>query len=113
MHTAKRTVYTNDRVVVIHFARTGIDRNVAKARFDKLIDFLHTASVSDIQQSPSVEIDEMWHDFLLCSRDYRDFCMEHLGAFIDHEPLTMDKETAAICYPSKETAAICYPSIKG
>lgn len=32
------------------------------------------------------EIDDMWHTFLLFTKDYRDFCQQYLGAFIDHCP---------------------------
>ncbi len=30
--------------------------------------------------------DEMWHIFLLDTRAYHDFCVDHLGRFIHHEP---------------------------
>lgn len=31
-------------------------------------------------------IDEMWHCFVLCTRDYADFCSRYLGEFIHHSP---------------------------
>ncbi len=31
-------------------------------------------------------VDEMWHTFLLFTADYRDFCANYLGSFIDHVP---------------------------
>lgn len=34
----------------------------------------------------SDEIDQMWHTFLLFTRDYRDFCEQWLGRFVEHEP---------------------------
>ncbi len=36
----------------------------------------------------------MWHHFLLFTQDYQDFCEEHFGFFIHHNPR-----------PSKERAA--------
>lgn len=34
------------------------------------------------------EIDNMWHTFLLFTRDYADFCERYLGRFIHHVPNT-------------------------
>lgn len=31
-------------------------------------------------------IDEMWHTFILFTKDYRNFCLDYFGHFIDHEP---------------------------
>lgn len=32
------------------------------------------------------EIDDMWHTFLLFTRDYREFCLQHFDLFLDHTP---------------------------
>lgn len=32
------------------------------------------------------EMDDMWHTFLLFTKDYREFCQSFFGDFIDHEP---------------------------
>ena len=31
-------------------------------------------------------IDEMWHTFLMYSKDYEDFCQQHFGKMIYHKP---------------------------
>lgn len=31
-------------------------------------------------------IDNMWHEFILITRDYHDFCHQYFGHFIHHEP---------------------------
>jgi hypothetical protein len=31
-------------------------------------------------------IDEMWHTFLLFTRDYYDFCHRYFGCFVHHQP---------------------------
>jgi hypothetical protein len=36
-------------------------------------------------------IDEMWHCFLLFTKDYLNFCEIYLGRFIHHEPLTQNQ----------------------
>ncbi len=40
-------------------------------------------------------IDEMWHTFILFTRDYRKFCFDHFGYFIDHVP-TVGTESEVI-----------------
>lgn len=32
------------------------------------------------------EIDQMWHVFLLYTRDYLDFCQKHFGEYLNHQP---------------------------
>ena len=40
--------------------------------------------------------DEMWHTFVLFTRDYADFCEKHLGQFCHHEPTRrIDRESYA------------------
>ena len=36
---------------------------------------------------PSMEVvDDLWHEFILYTKDYADFCCRHFGHFIHHEP---------------------------
>lgn len=39
---------------------------------------------------PSKEVDELWHMFILFTKDYREFCHEYIGQFLDHVPLRVD-----------------------
>lgn len=32
-----------------------------------------------------LQIDDMWHTFLLFTKDYQDFCQNYLGKFVHHE----------------------------
>lgn len=36
-------------------------------------------------------LDEMWHCFLLFTREYHEFCERYLGRFIHHIPLTSEE----------------------
>lgn len=36
--------------------------------------------------SPSNEIDKLWHQHILNTKRYRNFCQQHFGKFIDHDP---------------------------
>lgn len=40
---------------------------------------------------PSLVADDLWHTFILFTKDYREFCEKSFGKIIDHEPHT-DKE---------------------
>jgi hypothetical protein len=35
---------------------------------------------------PSKVVDELWHEFLLCSREYASFCDKAFGGFLHHTP---------------------------
>lgn len=37
-------------------------------------------------------IDEMWHNFVLHTEAYKDFCEEYVGGFIEHVPTTKAKD---------------------
>lgn len=36
--------------------------------------------------TPSVMIDDAWHELILCTREYRDLCTQQFGRFVDHDP---------------------------
>ena len=36
------------------------------------------------------EIDEMWHEFILFTEDYTQFCLEHFGEYVHHMPNLFD-----------------------
>lgn len=36
--------------------------------------------------TPTTEIDKGWHEFILFTREYHDFCIKNFGEFIHHEP---------------------------
>ncbi len=38
-------------------------------------------------------IDSMWHEFILLTRDYHDFCYHFFGRFIHHEPNVHEHQT--------------------
>lgn len=41
--------------------------------------------------APTEEVDEVWHEFILHTEPYREFCKRNFGAFIDHRPLSTSK----------------------
>jgi hypothetical protein len=36
--------------------------------------------------TPSAKVDEVWHELILFTRLYHDFCMKYFGNFIHHQP---------------------------
>ena len=38
------------------------------------------------------DIDDMWHTFLLFTQDYLSFCMQYLGGFFHHCPVTKKEQ---------------------
>jgi hypothetical protein len=48
--------------------------------------FLFVAGTSKTECTPSAEVDEVWHQHMLFTRDYREFCRTVFGKFIDHNP---------------------------
>lgn len=48
--------------------------------------FLLTASTSTVPlRPPSVRVDELWHEFILFTREYHAFC-KRLGGYVHHTP---------------------------
>lgn len=50
------------------------------APMDPRLDFVY------IMDDEMREIDQMWHIFLLYTRDYMDFCQDHFGEYLHHQP---------------------------
>jgi hypothetical protein len=38
--------------------------------------------------SDLIKIDEMWHTFILFTRDYMNFCLQQFGCYVHHQPST-------------------------
>ena len=36
--------------------------------------------------APLIPVDEMWHSFILCTREYAELCQNLFGTYIHHEP---------------------------
>ena len=56
----------------------------------RLDSFLTRAVENKINLSPSKEIDTVWHDFILDTKEYANYCMLKFGKFIHHVPSTYD-----------------------
>lgn len=67
-------------------AENNISKKEARDIFQETKKFLVLcANNRAANYSPSKEVDDMWHQFMLHSRDYFNFC-ELLGGYIHHQP---------------------------
>jgi hypothetical protein len=78
--------YTHPRVIERHAQDQGVSPDLAARRFEGLKQFLAVAATMPGRKVTSAPIDAMWHTFLLFTKDYRVFCIDYLGRFIEHEP---------------------------
>lgn len=77
--------------------RINLNLNYTKKKLDELIlEFVKFLIVKayfpDQYILPSQEIDVVWHQFILHTEIYRDFCIRHFGFYIDHRPLNKNPE---------------------
>ena len=50
------------------------------------IRFIYLCSESERTLTPSRLVDEAWHQFILFTRSYAEFCAQKLGRFVHHQP---------------------------
>ena len=84
-------------------SKNGIDSNEAAKQFVELKKFLYHCATSDLACAPSKAIDNIWHEFILHTRDYQEFCLRFLGTFIHHQP--SDRVEAESYARTRELAA--------
>lgn len=54
---------------------------------EEAIKFLSLASEHSASEcTPSQRVDLVWHEFILFTRLYANFCQQHFGKYIHHEP---------------------------
>ncbi len=61
--------------------------------FDEMKKFLYLCATNDGAMAPPEEIDEIWHNFILFTGDYAEFCRDMAGFFLHHQPLTQAQRT--------------------
>jgi len=89
--------YQNDNVVSSFRDSFDIDEESAKDIFIEMLRFLWFCDLRGSREfatidHPIVIIDEMWHQFILTTRDYTDFCNRYFGKYIHHGPTTLKEK---------------------
>jgi len=75
----------------------GMDRSAAERIMDQALAFLGMCAVSTAPLSPSATVGIGWHTFILCTKDYREFCDRVAGRFIDHVPTDHYSRECQMC----------------
>ena len=71
-----------------------VRRGSARRWFEETVRFLDLCHASPGALSPSKKVDKAWHEFLLFTREYQQFCEERYGRFIHHDPYETRDEGA-------------------
>lgn len=66
----------------------GWDKEKTDELFGEMKKFLYLCATNDGAMAPPEDIDEIWHNFILFTGDYADFCRDQVGIFLHHQPLT-------------------------
>ncbi len=67
-------------------AACDIERSDVAAALREVLRFLSLIARYNLRLTPSRRVDLAWHEFILCTRLYADFCRQHFGRFIHHHP---------------------------
>lgn len=63
--------------------------------FDEMKKFLYLCATNDGAMAPPEGIDEIWHNFILFTGDYADYCKSKVGFFLHHQPLTQAQRASS------------------
>lgn len=66
--------------------KIGISHTKAQLLFSDTKRFLYLCATNEQPLGPTKAIDAGWHEFLMYTREYSEFCIEILGKFIHHVP---------------------------
>jgi len=47
-----------------------------------------------VRFSPSEMVDQVWHEHILFTKEYRKFCKKHFGSYVNHNPTVPGYSTA-------------------
>jgi hypothetical protein len=78
--------YQHNHLLRRYSSDYGASIEEAERCFTALKEFLIVCALKPGYKVTSDPIDKMWHTFLLFTKDYKNFCEENLGTFINHEP---------------------------
>ncbi len=86
--------YKNDGVIKKYARDYELPLHVANDHFIELKKFLYVCATYKGAFSPTQTIDNVWHTFILFTKDYHSFCIEYFGKFIHHTPdVEINEET--------------------
>ncbi len=91
--------YTNMAVVQRYSHDNNVSLAEAHVLFEETKKFLAVCASASAEEiihlSPSEVQDQMWHTFILHTKDYMDFCYDQFGIFLHHVPCTGARENVS------------------
>jgi len=69
----------------------------ARSVFKETKQFLVNAAVTRVPLAPTKDVDEVWHNFILYTIEYAEFCTKYFGKFIHHVPKKRSERMDANC----------------
>lgn len=64
----------------------GVSAESVAILFEETLKFLWLVGGLNQKLTPSLLVDNAWHEFILFTRLYHNFCNEHFGRYIHHSP---------------------------
>lgn len=64
----------------------GIEEDEVPIVFEEMLKFLWLIGALNQRLTPSLIVDNAWHEFILFTRLYHAFCDEHFNRYIHHSP---------------------------
>ena len=77
--------YENKDLLEFHSKEFNLSLKNSEEIFNEFKYFMFLKAKGDSELIPTIEIDRIWHTFLLFTNDYEKFCST-LGVFIHHRP---------------------------
>lgn len=79
-------LYRNPEIIERYKDKLGLTHAEAEELFMDVKRFLYLCAVEPGPKAPTPKIDDGWHEFMMYSKEYREFCLRTLGQNIDHFP---------------------------
>lgn len=73
-------------------ASCGIKSDEVTDILSEVVKYLNLTAYYEQRLTPSLMVDYAWHEFILCTKAYSEFCQDHFGKYIHHHPGGTGKE---------------------
>jgi hypothetical protein len=87
-------------------AKLGWSQRFALRAIDEYRKFLYLGVVADFRVTPSKVIDQVWHEHLLFTKAYAEFCRDVLGRPFEHFPELVPTEDQTSTFASQYEATL-------
>lgn len=88
--------YRNENIISRFTDLLDVSTEEAEDIFEETKKFLYLCQLPDIFISDDLLIiDEMWHNFILFTKEYHRFCLQHFERYFHHLPASKQEKEAA------------------